>query len=71
MDQKTMLWIITALLGIIAFFLQDAWRDIKAMKKDIKERTLTVECNKKHDDVDLYLHKHARTGEAGEVVNIK
>jgi hypothetical protein len=71
MDQKILMWIISGLLAIIAFFLQDIWRDVKALKKDIKERTLIIDCEKMHESVDLYLHKHAKTGQAGEVVDIK
>ena len=68
MDQKTLMWIISALLAVIVFFLQDIWRDVKAMKADIENRTMILDCQRTHEDVDNYLHHHAKSGAAGEEV---
>jgi hypothetical protein len=68
MDTKTLLWIISALLAVIIFFVQDVWRDVKAMKTDIEDRTLILDCKRTHEDVDKYLHHHAKSGTSGEEV---
>jgi len=68
MDIKTLLWIISALLAIIGFFLQDTWRRLRRMEKDIEDRTLIFDCQQTHKDVDKYLHHHAKSGASGEEV---
>jgi hypothetical protein len=69
MDKTILLWVISVLLGVIGFFVQNIWRDVKDMKKDIKKRTLILDCEKTHREVDNYLHHHAIGGTpAGEVV---
>jgi hypothetical protein len=68
MDTKTLMWIISGLLTVIAFFVIDVWRDVRAMKKDIKDRTLIMNCKEKHAEVDRYLHQHGSLGQAGEVI---
>ena len=68
MDQKTLMWIISGLLAVIVFFLQDMFRGMKSMKKDIEKRTLILDCVRTHEAVDKYLHHHAKSGDAGEAV---
>lgn len=68
MDKTILLWVISALLGVIGFFVQNIWKDVKAMKKDIEKRTLILRCKEIHEEVDGYLHHHAKSGTAGEEV---
>ena len=35
---------------------------------EIEKRTLVKVCDEKHNDVDCWLHRHAHSGAAGEVV---
>jgi hypothetical protein len=48
--------------------MQDVWRRVKRTEKDIQERTLIINCDRTHKEVDKYLHQHADTGGAGEAM---
>lgn len=63
---KVLLGVITVLLSIIAFFMQDLWRRVRKWEKNgvIKEF-----CDRVHTDVTKYLHQHGKDGSAGEVVS--
>ena len=65
---KILMWANSGLLLIVAFFVRRIFTTIDRLEEDLKGRPTSPHCEKTHDEVNKYLHHHAKTGSSGEEV---
>ena len=83
-SEKDILWAVNSflllcVLGLVGFQWRSLVKRIDVVDNKIDERTLILDCNRRHEELDVqcerrhrevdnYAHHHAKSGQAGEVV---